>query len=98
MRCSPDLEVMRLLEEFRRPLPELADLLVGLEPGRFFRQSLRWALAKRKPLLDALVDPARAVSARRPCVSNRPNARLTWLTKEFASRHASVIFSFRPEE
>ena len=33
------------------PIPELADLLVRLRGSRFVRQSFRWALAKKKPLI-----------------------------------------------
>jgi asparagine synthase (glutamine-hydrolysing) len=33
------------------PIPELADLLARLRGSRFVRQSFRWALAKKKPLI-----------------------------------------------
>jgi asparagine synthase (glutamine-hydrolysing) len=68
------------------PLPELADLLVGLEPARFFRQSLRWAFAKRKPIVTLWSTLLRQFLPQGHGVSNRPNAQLTWLTKEFAAR------------
>ena len=47
------------------PVPELADLLVGLDVRRFLARSFEWALAKRKPILDALVFGAAAVSTAR---------------------------------
>lgn len=34
------------------PFPELADLLVRFRAYQFLRQSFRWALAKKKPLID----------------------------------------------
>jgi|ERR1700677_1680770 asparagine synthase (glutamine-hydrolysing) len=33
------------------PIPELADLVARFRVGRFVRQSFRWALAKKKPLI-----------------------------------------------
>jgi asparagine synthase (glutamine-hydrolysing) len=33
------------------PIPELADLVARLQVWRFLRQSFRWALAQRKPLI-----------------------------------------------
>lgn len=68
------------------PLPELADLLVGIEPARFLRQSFRWALAKRKPIVALWSTLLGQFLPQGHAVSNRPNAQLTWLTKEFASR------------
>jgi asparagine synthase (glutamine-hydrolysing) len=68
------------------PLPELADLLLGLEPSRFVRQSFRWAFAKRKPLVTLWSTLLRQFLPQRQSVSNRPNAQLTWLTKAFADR------------
>ena len=68
------------------PLPELADLLVGLEPAQFLRQSLRWALAKRKPIVTLWLTLLGQFLPKGHGTSNLPNAQLTWLTKEFAAR------------
>src|ERR1700722_3890073 len=68
------------------PLPELADLLVGIEPGRFFRQSLRWAIAKRKPIVTLWSTLLWQFLPQGHRFSKLPNVRLTWLTTEFAAR------------
>jgi asparagine synthase (glutamine-hydrolysing) len=68
------------------PLPELADLLVGLEPARFFRQSVRWAFAKRKPIVTLWSALLWQFLPQGQGVSHLPSAQLTWLTKEFAAR------------
>ena len=68
------------------PVPELADLLVGLEVRQFLAQSFEWALAKRKPILKLWSSVLRQFLPRSPRYS-RESFRLSWLTTEFIARH-----------
>lgn len=68
------------------PVPELADLLVGLEVRQFLGQSFKWALAKRKPILKLWSSVLRQFLPRGSRFS-RQSFRLSWLTTEFVARH-----------
>ena len=68
------------------PVPELADLLVGLELRQFLARSFDWALAKRKPILTLWSSVLRQFLPRSFRFS-RESFRLSWLTTEFIARH-----------
>ncbi len=68
------------------PVPELADLLVDLDAGRFLHQSFRWALAKRKPIPVLWSAVLRQFLPRGIPFSRRSSRRITWLTRDFANR------------
>jgi asparagine synthase (glutamine-hydrolysing) len=68
------------------PVPELADLLVGLEVRQFLAQSFEWALAKRKPILKLWSSVLRQFLPRGPRHS-RQSFLLCWLTTEFIAQH-----------
>jgi asparagine synthase (glutamine-hydrolysing) len=77
------------------PVPELADLLVGLKVRQFLAQSFEWALAKRKPILKLWSSVLRQFLPRSPRYS-RQSFRLCWLTTEFIARHRHELsFSSR---
>jgi len=68
------------------PVPELADLLVGLDVRQFLARSFEWALAKRKPILTLWSSVLRQFLPRSTRFS-RESFRLSWLTTEFIARH-----------
>ena len=68
------------------PVPELADLLVGLDLRQFLARSFDWALAKRKPILTLWSSVLRQFLPRGSRFS-RESPRLSWLTTEFIARH-----------
>jgi asparagine synthase (glutamine-hydrolysing) len=70
------------------PMPELADLLVGLNATAFFRQSFAWALAKRKPLLGVWSTLLEQFLPHGRPFSHRSGTQLTWLQKAFVARTA----------
>jgi len=74
------------------PVPELADLLVGLDVRQFLARSFEWALAKRKPILTLWSSVLRQFLPRSSHFS-RESFRLSWLTTEFIARHRHE-FSF----
>lgn len=69
------------------PVPELADLLVALDAGRFLRQSFEWALAKRKPVLMLWYSVLRQFLPRGFPFPQQPAGPLGWLKKDFTARH-----------
>jgi len=73
------------------PVPELADLLVGLEARQFLAQSFEWALAKRKPILKLWSSILRQFLPRSSHFS-RQSPRLSWLTTEFIARHRQDLY------
>ncbi len=78
------------------PIPELADLLAQRRGYEFVRQSTRWAIAKKKPVvafwrttLSQFLPPSMSA------VSNS-SRRITWFTKKFSERNESFIGFSRP--
>jgi asparagine synthase (glutamine-hydrolysing) len=73
------------------PIPELADLLARFRGGRFVRQSFRWALAKKKPLLHLWRD---SVMSFAPCFSRNVSSTKqdwSWLQSDFRERNQSYL-------
>lgn len=77
------------------PIPELADLLVRLCTLRFFRQSVLWAMTKRKPVIALWSALIRQFLPQGLRASARQNQELSWLTNEFAQRNKNDLV-FRP--
>lgn len=73
------------------PVPELADLVVGLDAGRFLRQSFAWAVAKRKPMLALWSSVLRQFLPKGFRFSRQSIPQVTWLTKEFVTRHRNYL-------
>src|SRR5215813_12214933 len=69
------------------PVPELANLLVRLETLRFLRQSFRWALAKRKPIVQLWLSVLASFFAPRTIESAAAAAAWNWLTPGFRMRN-----------
>jgi asparagine synthase (glutamine-hydrolysing) len=77
------------------PIPELADLLVRLRVLRFFRQSVLWAMVKRKPVIALWSTVIQQFLPQALRASERQNQKLSWLAKEFAERNKNDLV-FRP--
>lgn len=69
------------------PVPELADLLVRLDALRFFRQSFRWAFAKRKPIVQLWLSVLGSFFAPRTRESLGIASAWNWLSPEFRTRN-----------
>lgn len=73
------------------PIPELADLLVGLQIFRFIHQLNLWALAKRQPFLHLLRETLRCFF---PSFQNsRTGSKLApiWLDRRFTRRYRAAL-------
>jgi asparagine synthase (glutamine-hydrolysing) len=74
------------------PLPELADLLVGLRFGVLARQLKLWALRSKRPVVGLLFDCIRQFSPR--VFRGRNNqSPLPWLRSAFVNRHRSSLLA-----
>ena len=76
------------------PIPELADLVARGRFAAFVRQSMRWAIAKKKPVvalwrttLNQFLPHARDTFAA---------TKYSWLTKEFSERNSSFLGFSQP--
>ncbi len=69
------------------PIPELADLLARLRAGRFFRQSFRWALAKKKSLLHLWRDSVLSFAPDLLRNASSPKQDWGWLQLGFRERN-----------
>jgi asparagine synthase (glutamine-hydrolysing) len=73
------------------PLPELADLLARLRGGRFVRQSFRWALAKKKPLLHLWRDSFLSFAPGFLRNVSDPKQKWSWLQPGFREPNQSYL-------
>ena len=69
------------------PVPELADLLARFEALEFLRQSFRWALAKRKPIVGLWRSAFASFLASRPPDRRAIDLAWSWLRPEFLRRN-----------
>ena len=69
------------------PVPELADLLVRFRAYPFVRQTFRWALAKRKPLLGLWRSAFASFLPPRVPGTSTADHSWNWLTPEFRARN-----------
>src|SRR5581483_1881855 len=69
------------------PIPELADLLARLQLWQFLRQSFRWALAKRKPIIGLWRSALASFLPSRDQDTIGTNRNWTWLKPEFLARN-----------
>jgi asparagine synthase (glutamine-hydrolysing) len=78
------------------PIPELADLLARCHGYEFVRQSLRWAVAKRTPVVRLWrVTMSQFLPRRISGVSNASH-RIPWFNKEFADRNRPYLGFSQP--
>jgi len=73
------------------PIPELADLLARGHGYDFLRQSMRWAVAKKKPVLALWRTTVQQFVPWNANGSSRPSQKITWLTEEFARRNEHFL-------
>jgi asparagine synthase (glutamine-hydrolysing) len=78
------------------PVPELADLLVRLRGYRFLRQSFRWALAKKKPLIGLWRSSFLSFVPGSVRVTSVTKQAWSWLTPDFYKRNRAYL-GFHPE-
>ncbi len=65
------------------PVPELADLLVSGRIGPLIRQSVQWALAKRRPVYQLIGDALRAFLPTRFCANRTSIGPPKWINPAF---------------
>ena len=73
------------------PIPELADLLVRLRGGPFVRQSFRWALAKKKPLIHLWRDSVLSFAPDFLRNASSTKQDWSWLQSGFRERNQSYL-------
>lgn len=73
------------------PIPELADLLARSRGGRFTRQSFRWALAKKKPLLHLWRDSVLSFAPGFLRNASSTKQDWNWLRPDFRERNQSYL-------
>ena len=72
-------------------IPELADLLARLRGSRFVRQSFRWALAKKKPLLHLWRDSFLSFAPGPLRNASSTKQDWSWLQSGFRERNQSYL-------
>jgi asparagine synthase (glutamine-hydrolysing) len=77
-------------------VPELADLLVRLRGYRFLRQSFRWALAKKKPLIGLWRSSLLSFVPGFVRDTSVTKQAWAWLTPDFYNRNRPYL-GFHPE-
>jgi asparagine synthase (glutamine-hydrolysing) len=78
------------------PIPELADLLVRLRALRFLQQSIRWALAKRTPVIALWWTVIQQFLPEGVHPTSRRTGEFSWLTQEFAQRNRNDLVFRQP--
>jgi asparagine synthase (glutamine-hydrolysing) len=73
------------------PIPELADLLVRFRGGRLVRQSFRWALAKKKPLIHLWRDSFLSFAPGFLRNASGPKQDWSWLHSGFCERNRPYL-------
>jgi asparagine synthase (glutamine-hydrolysing) len=73
------------------PIPELADLLVRFRGSRFVRQSFRWALAKKKPLIHLWRDGFLSFAPGFLRNASGAKQNWSWLQSGFCERNRSYL-------
>jgi asparagine synthase (glutamine-hydrolysing) len=77
------------------PVPELADLLVRFRAYQFLRQSFRWALAKKKPLIDLWRSSFLSFTSSSVRDTSAAQQTWTWLGSDFYKRNRQYL-GFHP--
>jgi asparagine synthase (glutamine-hydrolysing) len=77
------------------PIPELADLLARMHFGRLGKQIVRWALAKRKPVLDLAAETLRAFLPAGFLPVRQHNQHSRWLLPSFRKRNRAALAGYR---
>ena len=78
------------------PIPELADLLARCHGYDFVRQSMRWAIAKKKPVVALWGTTFEQFLPSRTGGLSNGFQRFTWLTKEFSERNRAFLGFSQP--
>jgi asparagine synthase (glutamine-hydrolysing) len=78
------------------PIPELADLLARCHGYEFVRQSFRWAVAKKKPVVTVWQNTMSQFSPRNITRTSNASRRFSWFNKEFAERNRPYIGFSQP--
>jgi asparagine synthase (glutamine-hydrolysing) len=78
------------------PVPELADLLARWHGYEFVRQSFRWAVAKKKPVVSLWRSTISQFLPRYITRSSNASNRIPWFKKDFSERNESYIGFSQP--
>ncbi len=78
------------------PVPELADLLARCHGYEFVRQSFRWAVAKKKPVVTLWRTTLSQFLPREIMRTSKASRRFPWFNKEFAERNRPYIGFSQP--
>jgi asparagine synthase (glutamine-hydrolysing) len=78
------------------PIPELADLHARCRGYHFVRQSVRWAVAKKKPVVGLWRTTVNQFLPPNTDMFSNSSERITWLTKEFFERNESFLGFSQP--
>ena len=78
------------------PIPELADLLARWHGYEFVRQSFRWAVAKKKPLITLWRSTLSQFLPRDITRTSNAANRIPWFKKDFCERNESYIGFSQP--
>jgi asparagine synthase (glutamine-hydrolysing) len=71
-------------------VPELADYLISLQAGRFFRQSFRWSLEKRMPLIHMIAKTAKFSAEIYPRLPVTEKKMPPWISHDLRARYLAL--------